>query len=69
MTLDIPSMDCSLCPITISRALGKLPGVLKVDAKLDTKSAQVTYDPDRVSPERLLQAVSNAGYPATVRKP
>jgi periplasmic mercuric ion binding protein len=68
-TLDIPAMNCSLCPITVSLALRKLPGVLKVDAELETKSARVTYDPDRVSPERLVRAVGDAGYPATIRKP
>lgn len=69
VTLDIPSMNCSLCPITVSRALGKLPGVLSVDASLASKSAQVTYDPDKVSLARLVQAVSDAGYPATPRTP
>lgn len=68
-TLDIPAMDCSLCPITVSRALRKLPGVLKVDATLDTKTAQVTYDPDHVSLERLVRAVGDAGYPATISNP
>jgi periplasmic mercuric ion binding protein len=68
-TLGIPAMDCPLCPITVSRALRKLPGVLKVEAKLDTKTAQVTYDPDRVSLERMVRAVGDAGYPATIRNP
>lgn len=69
VTLDIPSMNCSLCPITVSRALRKLPGVLNVDADLASKSALVSYDPDKMSPERLAQAVNDAGYPATPRTP
>jgi periplasmic mercuric ion binding protein len=69
VALDIPAMNCALCPVTVSLALRKLPGVLKVDAELATKSALVTYDPDRVSPEVLARAASDAGYPATPRKP
>ena len=67
VVLDVPSMDCSLCPISVKKALDRVPGVLEAKADLATKSAQVKYDPDKVSPEALAQAVTNAGYPATVR--
>lgn len=69
VTLNIPSMNCPLCPLTVSRALRKMPGVLEVTAELSTKSARISYDPEKVSPERLAQAVSDAGYPATPSKP
>lgn len=67
ITLDVPSMNCSLCPIAVSGVLRKQPGVREASADLASKSAQVVYDPDQTTPERLAQAVSDAGYPATPR--
>lgn len=68
-TLDVPSMNCSLCPIAVSGVLRKRPGVREATANLATKTAQVVYDPAMTSPARLAQAVSDAGYPATPRAP
>lgn len=65
--LEVPSMNCSLCPIAVSGVLRKQPGVHEVKADLETKTAQVVFDPDKTSPGRLAQAVSDAGYPATPR--
>ncbi len=67
--LDVPSMDCSLCPISVKKALDRIPGVLEAKADLATKTAEAKFDPDQVSPETLAKAVTNAGYPATIRKP
>jgi len=69
VTLDVPSMNCSLCPIAVARVLRKQPGVREATAILETKSAAVTFDPAQTTPARLAQAVSDAGYPATPRKP
>lgn len=68
-TLDVPSMDCSLCPIAVSGVLRKQPGVRKATADLASKTAQVLFDPEKTSAARLAQAVSDAGYPATPRRP
>lgn len=69
VTLDVPSMNCSLCPIAVSGVLRKQPGVVEATADLASKSARVLYDPDQTSPARLAKAVSDAGYPAVPRKP
>lgn len=69
VTLDIPSMDCALCPITISKALKRVPGVLEVRAELKTRTATVDYDPAATAPAQIEQAVTKAGYPAKVRTP
>jgi mercuric ion binding protein len=67
VTLDVPSMNCSLCPIAVSGVLRKQPGVREATADLASKSAQVVYDPEQTTPERLAQVVSDAGYPAKPR--
>ena len=67
--LDVPNMFCSLCPITVRKALERVPGVVNAKADLATKRAEATYDPDKTSPEALAKAVSEAGFPATVKNP
>lgn len=69
VVLDVPGMNCPLCPISVKKALERVPGVLEARADLATKSAEATFDPDRASPEALAKAVTNAGYPASIRKP
>ena len=69
VVLDVPSMNCSLCPITVRKALERVPGVIEARATYEPKRAEATYDPDRVTPEALAKAVGDAGFPATVRTP
>jgi periplasmic mercuric ion binding protein len=66
-TLDVPSMFCSLCQISVRKALERVPGVLEARADNNSKRAEVKYDPDRVSADGLAEALSKAGFPATVR--
>jgi mercuric ion binding protein len=66
--LDVSGMTCSLCPVTVRKALERVPGVLDAKADLATKSAQAKYDPDKVSPDALATALSDAGFPATLKR-
>jgi len=68
VVLDIPNMTCEFCPITIRKALNKVDGVIEARASFDTKTATVTFDPDKTNVEALIKATTNAGYPATVKK-
>lgn len=68
VTLDVRNMTCELCPITVMRSLEKVAGVTTVQVDFDKKTATVTYDPDKVQPEALTKATTNAGYPSTVQK-
>lgn len=65
VVMDVPTMNCSLCPISVKKALERVPGVIEASADLATKTAEAKYDPDRTSPDALAKAVSNAGFPAT----
>lgn len=67
LTLDIPSMFCPLCAPAITKALKRVPGVLEVRADWEKKIADVTYDPEKVTPERRTRATTEAGFPASVR--
>jgi mercuric ion binding protein len=65
--LDVPGMNCSLCPVAVKKVLERAPGVLEAKADLATKSAQATYDPARTSPEALARRLTDAGYQAMAR--
>jgi mercuric ion binding protein len=69
VTLDVPSMFCSLCQISVRKALERVPGVLEARADNNLKQAEVKYHPDKVSPDELAAALSKAGFPAKVKHP
>ena len=69
VVLDIPSMNCSLCPIAVKKALLRVPGVLEANADLASKSAEAQFDPDRTTSADLAKAVTEAGFPARPRQP
>ncbi|GMQ88490.1 MAG: hypothetical protein BMS9Abin08_1742 [Gammaproteobacteria bacterium] len=67
VTLDVPGMTCKFCPITIRKALSKVPGVIEAKSDFASKTATVTFDPEKTSLSDLTEATANAGYPSTVK--
>ncbi len=59
-TLHIDGMSCGHCVARVQKALTRLEGA-HVD-QVEIGSARVTFDPDRVSLQRLREAVEDAGY-------
>ena len=68
VVLDVENMTCAACPITVKRALSKVPGVSQVTVDYERGTAAVSYDPSRTTTAELTKATANAGYPSTVRK-
>jgi mercuric ion binding protein len=66
VVLDVQNMTCELCPITVKKALDKVPGVAAAKIDLAKKTATVKFDPDRANVAALVKATTNAGYPSTV---
>ena len=66
VVLDVQNMTCELCPITVKKALGKVPGVADTKIDLATKTATVKFDPDRANVAALVKATTNAGFPSTM---
>ncbi len=60
MHLDIGGMSCGSCVGAVKNALSTLPGVSVDDVHVG--SADVSYDPAKVSAERISEAVRDAGY-------
>jgi len=64
--LDVRNMDCAVCPITIRKALERVPGVNEAKVDFDRKTVTVTYDPDRTTPDAFVKATTQVGYPSTI---
>ena len=68
VTLDVTKMDCAVCPITVRKALEKVPGVDSAKVDFKTKRAFVAFDPAKTSPERLIRATAAAGFPSSMNQ-
>lgn len=66
VTLAVPSMNCAACPITVKKALTKVPGVSQASVNYEKREAVVTFDDARTNPGALTESTKNAGYPSTV---
>lgn len=67
VTLSVPGMTCSACPITVKKAISKVDGVSKVDVTFETREAVVTFDDAKTSVQKLTKATEDAGYPSSVK--
>lgn len=68
VTLNVSGMTCAACPITVKKALEKVPGVSKVEVQFDKKQALVTFDDAKTNTDALVKATTDAGYPSKVEK-
>ena len=68
VTLSVPDMSCSTCPIQVKQALSKVPGVSAARASLAKKEAVVTYDESKTNAEALMKATADIGFPSTVKR-
>ncbi len=68
VTLNVSGMTCPACPITVKRALEKVPGVSKVDVRFEKKQVLVTFDDAKTNTDALVKATTNVGYPSQPEK-
>jgi periplasmic mercuric ion binding protein len=64
VVLEIPTMDCATCPITIRVALMHIAGVSKAKVSYDKRQARVTYDDAKTNLASLTKATADVGYPS-----
>ncbi|MGZ8957811.1 MAG: mercury resistance system periplasmic binding protein MerP [Methylosarcina sp.] len=67
-TLDIPSMTCAVCPITVKKALENVKGVQHVTVDYASKTATVQFDDTMATTANLTKATLDAGYPSAVKE-
>ena len=68
VTLDVKNMTCELCPVTVRKALERVPGVSEAKVDYTQKIVLVKFDPAQVAPTALVKATTDAGFPSTVRQ-
>lgn len=67
VVLNVPTMDCDTCPLTIKVALLKVPGVSSAKVSYKRREAIVEYDDAKTSVAELKKATSDVGYPSLLQ--
>ena len=62
-TITVEEIHCESCEHTISTALSRLSGVLRVSADAATNQVQVHYDELALNEANLRSALADIGYP------
>lgn len=65
VTLDVQNMTCPVCPLTVKKALERVPGVQNVSVDYASKTATVQFDDATATADKLTEATKTAGYPST----
>lgn len=64
VSLHVEGMTCASCRVAVRTALSKLDGVKDARVDVDRKSAAIDFDPTRVTPQQMVDAVNRLGYQA-----
>ena len=65
-SLTIEGMTCGGCAAAVKLHLKRTEGVTAYDVSYENKRAEVTYDPDRTTPQKIADSVAKTGYRVTV---
>jgi copper chaperone CopZ len=66
VTLHVEGMTCASCKVAVRAVLSKIEGVKDARVDVPKKSATVDYDPAKVTPRQLVDAVNRLGYQASL---
>jgi len=64
-TIKVGGMSCGGCVASVTKVLGELPGVAKVDVVLAPGLATVEFDAAQVGRAALCEAIEDAGFDAS----
>jgi len=68
VTLTVDNMTCSLCKVTVCKALLAVEGVHKAKIFLIENKAVITFDDAQTDVETLISTTTNAGFPSALAK-
>lgn len=63
ITLNAPDISCGHCVNAIQTRLGELDGVNSVVASETTKNIDLSFDPSKVSLDKIKAELDDEGYP------
>jgi copper chaperone CopZ len=67
VTVAIEGMSCTSCASGIKAMLKRTPGVISAEVSFERREADVEYDPERTTREKIVEAITKLGYKATVK--
>ncbi len=62
ITLIAPDISCEHCQHAIEGAVGKVDGVTSVKVDIPTKTVHASYDPQKVTVEKIEEVLDDVGY-------
>ncbi len=62
LSLLVKGMCCDTCENNVKNSISKIPGVIHASVDFSNGAVMVHYEPDKVSPERIEDAVRGSGY-------
>ncbi len=63
---NVSGMTCSACSAHVEKSVAKADGVQSVEVSLLTNSMQVVYDEEQTDPAKIIRAVEQSGYGASL---
>jgi len=57
-----PDMHCAGCKEKITEAVNSLDGIIKLNIDLESKVVTVTFNTKKISREKILEKIAEAGY-------
>ena len=67
--IPVTGMTCAACQSRVQRTLQKQSGVADASVNLMMQNATITFDPQAVSPQQLVEAIRDSGYGAALASP
>lgn len=65
---NVTGMTCAACSARVEKAVGRLPGVDKIAVNLLKNSMVVEYDETALDTQKIIGAVTDAGYGASLKE-
>ena len=67
-TFHVTGMTCGGCEVGVRRVVKKLDGVEEVEASYKEETAVITYQPEKVTPAQIIEAIQSLGYSAELQE-
>jgi len=63
----VEGMSCTSCASGIKAMLKRTPGVISAEVSFEKREANVEYDSEKTTREKIAEAITKLGYKATVK--
>ncbi|MGI9067947.1 MAG: heavy-metal-associated domain-containing protein [Pyrinomonadaceae bacterium] len=67
VVIAIEGMHCGGCASGVKAMLKRTPGVVSADVSFEQKEAKIEFDSSATSREKIVDAINNMGYKASVK--